>query len=216
MTEPCLIPFGTAYGVALNDAQLLQEWAPAFDAAPYKAQPRSPVLYVKPRSCFSVGGAAVPLPVDMPGVRVAATVGILFGEDLCRATPQAVRASVAAACLAIDVSEPCDSYYRPAVRQQCRDGFLPMGRFTALPESFADIVTEIDGVEVHRWSLARLLRPLEALAAEVSAFMTLGAGDLLLLGLAGDAPTASAGQSIRVSSRGLPTLRTLVVPEAAS
>ena len=216
MLEACIIPSGTAYGVALNDAELVNNWAAAFSAAPYKAPPRSPVLYVKPRSCFSVGGAAIPLPADVSRVQVAATVAILFAGDLCRAGPEAVRASIGAACLALDVSEPCDSYYRPPVRQQCRDGFLPMGRFAGLPESFAEIVTEIDGVEVHRWSLERLLRPLEALAADISGFMTLGAGDLLLLGLAGDAPTATAGQSIKVSSRGLPALQTRVVPESAS
>ena len=215
MVETCIIPSGTAYGVALNDAALVAQWDSAFSAAPYKAPPRAPVLYVKPRSCFSVGGAAIPLPPDVPRVQVAATVGLLFARDLCRVRPEAVRASVGAACLALDVSEPCDSYYRPPVRQQCRDGFLPMGRFAALPDVFADIVTEIDGVEVHRWSLERLLRPLERLAADVSAFMTLGAGDLLLLGLAGEAPTASAGQSIRISSLGLPALQTRVVPETA-
>lgn len=210
-----LVP-GTAYGVALNDARQLDALDGAFAAAPYKAPPSAAVLYIKPRSCFGFGGADTAIPTDLRQVRVAATAAVMFGRDLCRAEPDEVRAAVAGACLALDMSEPCDSFYRPAVRQQCRDGFLPLSRFSPLPRTFGEIVTEIDGVEAHRWSLDRLLRPLEPLAAELSRFMTLQAGDLLLLGLAGNAPLARPGQTVVARSAGLEDVRTTLVQEAAA
>ncbi len=203
---------GAAYGVALNDRNLLSSHQQAFAEAPYKAPPKAPVLYIKTRNCLTTGGA--PVLTDLKAVQAAATIGVLFARDLTRASPGEVRAAIGAVCLALDVSEPSDSYYRPAIRQQCRDGFLPLGALTALPSTFEDIVTQIDGKEVHRWSLDRLVRPLETAASEISAFMTLQAGDLLLLGLAADAPTAQPGQTVTVSSRGLPVLTTAIVPEA--
>ncbi|MDB5461060.1 MAG: 5-oxopent-3-ene,2,5-tricarboxylate decarboxylase [Caulobacteraceae bacterium] len=202
---------GTAYGVALNDRRQLERMSAAFAEAPYRAPPAAPVLYIKPRTSFGTGGAPVPLPADLEQIEAAATVGLLFARDLTGAAPDEVRAAVGAACLALDVSEPHDNYYRPAIRERCRDGFLPLGRFAALPQDLGEIVTRIDGREVHRWSLDRLVRPLEALCAELSGFMTLRAGDLLLVGLPGDAPRARRGQSIAVRAEGLPALDTVVV-----
>lgn len=213
MIQPLSTLSGAAYGVALNDAAQLAAMSDAFGAAPYKAPPSAPVLYIKPRNCFGFGGAPVPLPADLDEVQVAASVGVLLARDLSQARPEQVRAAVGAACLVLDVSEPCDSFYRPAIRQQCRDGFLPVSGFAELPARFGEVVTEIDGREAHRWSLDRLARPLEAAAAEISGFMTLRAGDLLILGLAGDAPRARAGQTVVVKGDGLPTLTTAIMPE---
>ena len=212
---PCssLAP-GTAYGVALNDGRQAAALASAFIEAPYKAPPKEAVLYVKPRPCLSFGGADTLLPPDLPKVRVAATVAVLFGRDLSHAKPGEGRAAIAGACLALDVSEATDSFYRPAIRQQCRDGFLPLGHFASLPSAFGHIVTDINGVEAHRWSLDDVVRPLETLAAEISSYMTLQAGDLLLLGLAGDAPLAKPGQTVTVHSAGLPDLCTTFVKES--
>jgi 5-oxopent-3-ene-1,2,5-tricarboxylate decarboxylase/2-hydroxyhepta-2,4-diene-1,7-dioate isomerase len=55
----------------------------------------------------------------------------------------------------------------------------------------------------------------EDLIVDVSAYMTLRAGDLLLVGLPGDAPTAGVGREITVRSEGLPDLATRLVPETA-
>jgi len=78
-----------------------------------------------------------------------------------------------------------------------------------------ELVTFIDGIEAHRWPLARLLRQPSELIADLSTFMTLRPGDALLIGLPGDAPTARAGQTVRVEAKGLPSLTTVLTPEAA-
>lgn len=213
MTAPYCSLSGAAYGIALNDSRQLAAMTDAFQAAPYKALPRAPVLYIKPRTCFSFGGAPTVLPSDMPELQIAATIGLLFARDLTDAKPEAVRSAVGAACLALDVCEPCDSVYRPAIRQQCRDGFLPLGGFGDLPNAFGDIVTSVDGREAHRWALDRLVRSIETAAAEISGFMTLRAGDLLLVGIPGDAPQVRAGQVVTVTSASLPPLQTAIVPE---
>lgn len=205
---------GTAYGVVLNDRAEIALLGSALDADPYKVPPRAPVVYIKPRNCLTSGGAPVVLEADVPSASVAATIALIFDRDVSGAGGD-VLSAVGSACLAVDVSVPHESYYRPAIAQRCRDGFLPLGRVTALPANLGvtELVTEIDGRIAHRWSLDRLVRSVPELIGDLAAFMTLRAGDMLLVGLPGDAPVVSAGASVTVSADGFPALNVRFVSE---
>jgi len=192
---------GTVYGVVLNDQLQRAALAEAFTQKPYAAPPRAPVLYIKPRNCWRFAGAAVPVPDDLAEVEVAATVALMFGD--ANSVP-------VAAALALEVCEPHASFYRPAIRQRCRDGFLPLGEFGAYDLAGLaahPIVTLVDGVAAHSWSLARLVRDVPSLIAAVNDFMTLENGDVLLVGLPADAPRVAPGQGVRVAHRALPALQ---------
>jgi 5-oxopent-3-ene-1,2,5-tricarboxylate decarboxylase/2-hydroxyhepta-2,4-diene-1,7-dioate isomerase len=195
---------GTIYGVALNDAEERGVLTQAFAQPPYRAPPAAPVLYIKSRNTVVPGGGETGLD-GLTAVRVAATIGLVFGRDAACVRPEAALGHIAAAALVLDLSEPWANYYRPAVRQSCRDGFLPVGALAAFHPDLlgGEIVTRIDGAEVHRWSPARLVRDAATLIADVSAFMTLAAGDTLLIGLPHDAPTARAGQRLEAHVAGL-------------
>lgn len=200
---------GTIYGVVLNDAAERETLGASLGEDPYKAPPAAPVVYIKPRACATGRGAAIPLPDDERELTVAATLALLIGRDASRVENASALDHVAAACLALDVSVPFDSYYRPPIAQVARDGFLPLGALVepTLPD---EIVTAIDDEEAHRWSLSRLVRSPAQLISDLSQFMTLQAGDLLLVGLPGDAPRATEGQRIAVSASGLPPLATAI------
>jgi 5-oxopent-3-ene-1,2,5-tricarboxylate decarboxylase/2-hydroxyhepta-2,4-diene-1,7-dioate isomerase len=199
---------GTVYGVVLNDGAERAALAPAFAQAPYRAPPIAPVLYIKPHNTILPGGGDVMLD-GLAEIAVAPAIGLILGRDATRVRPGDALDTIAAAALALDLSEPCDSYYRPTVRQRCRDGFLPVG--TPVPFDPAlletEIVTRIDGVEAHRWSPARLIRDAASLIADVSAFMTLEAGDMLLIGVPHDAPVARRGQRIETDATGFASVR---------
>ena len=207
---------GTAFGVVLNDRDERAVLGDRLLATPYNAPPSAPVVYIKPRGCFSVLGASVPVPADMPEVVLGATLGLLFGRTVTGPDTDPLGA-VVGACLALDVSEPEVDYYRPAIQQRCRDGFLPLGGMTGFAAAMEQVAisTHIDGQIKHRWSLDRLMRPVQRLIAELAEFMTLGVGDLLLVGLPGDAPRASVGAHVEVRAAGLPTLRTVLAAEGA-
>jgi 5-oxopent-3-ene-1,2,5-tricarboxylate decarboxylase/2-hydroxyhepta-2,4-diene-1,7-dioate isomerase len=209
---------GTVYGVVLNDVSELSTLGNSLAEAPYKAPPTAPVVYIKPRNCVTGGGAPIPAQADAAELAVAPTLAVEFSRDVTMAEPEHVLPAIGRVFLALDVSAPNDSYYRPAVSQRCRDGFLPLGSGSGTPVSFAviEIATQIDGVEAHRWSLSRLARPVERLIADLSAFMTLRAGDVLLVGLPGDAPMLKRGQTITVTSEGLGTLTTYLEREEAA
>jgi 5-oxopent-3-ene-1,2,5-tricarboxylate decarboxylase/2-hydroxyhepta-2,4-diene-1,7-dioate isomerase len=197
---------GTVYGVILNDQDERARLAEAFAVPPYKAPPEAPVVYIKPRNCFARSGAEVFIGDE--DVEVAATLGLLIGRDAVRTAAADALAHVAGVCLALDVTLPHDSYYRPAIPLRCRDGFLPLGDFAAFAPSIltTEIVTAVDGKSVHRWAPARLVRDAATLIADLSAFMTLAAGDVLLIGLPYDAPRVRAGQSVTVTAGSLPAL----------
>ena len=195
---------GTIYGLILNDCDELA----SLTAASVAVRPVAPVMYIKPRTCVTTLGAPVLLPECLDEVEVAPTLGLLFDDGGC----------LSAACLALEVSERHRDYLRPAIRERCRDGFLPLGRFAALPPAIETAVIDlaIDGAAVFRWPLTRLARPIPKLVADVRAFITLDEGDLLLVGLPAGAPVAKSGARIRVTSEGLPPLEITIRREVVA
>ena len=119
--------------------------------------------------------------------------------------------------LASDVSVPHPDYYRPAVRFKCRDG-LPTGPAIVPASALGDVdaiglTVRIDGEVAVSASTATLIRPVRELIADVTAFMSFDAGDVLLLGVAG--ARARAGSTIEISAAGFGTLRHTLIAEEA-
>jgi 5-oxopent-3-ene-1,2,5-tricarboxylate decarboxylase/2-hydroxyhepta-2,4-diene-1,7-dioate isomerase len=201
---------GNIYGVVLNDATERERLAPQFEDKPYLKQPVAPVVYMKPLAALASGPVAVP----RGGLTAAATLAVLIARDTAGVERDDVAACIGGAALALDLSLPSASYYRPAVAQKNGDGRLALGGFTApvVPRSIRVLA---DGATVHEWSLDRLARPIETLIADLGTFMTLKAGDVLLVGLPGDAPVIQAGQSLRVEGEGLPALDVATTGESA-
>ncbi len=210
---------GTVYGVLLNDPAALARLAPAFHEPPYRAPPVAPILYVKSRNTFASDGATVGVPADPGRVRIDATIGAVIGRRATRVSVDDAFAFVGGYAIVGDLTLPHDSVYRPAVRQRCRDGFCPIGEPTpvdAFDVASAVVTIAVDGVDVHRRSLDALVRPLPRLLADVTAFMTLDAGDILLLGGPDDAPLARPGETVSIRVPGLATLTVALVAETAS
>jgi len=139
---------------------------------------------------------------------VGATIGLVFGQATARVTAEQAVSHVAGLLLVADLSLPHDSYYRPAIREKCFDGACPVGT-QVVPLSQVGAVsslvlsTEIDGEVVDRRSLSDLVRGVPQLIADVSEFMTLSAGDVLLVGVSWQAPQARVGQRVQVQAEGL-------------
>lgn len=208
---------GTVYGIALNDRLEFERLEPDFAAKPYLAAPRAPVVYIKPRNCHLGDGGIAVIPASVREVVVQPTLLLEFSRAATRCAGADALNTLGAARLAIDLSLPITSYYRPAFAETCRDGFLPLGAATGFSKDFMSvpIITEIDGRRIHDWSFERLRRPIATLIEDLSDFMTLDAGDALLAGLPGDAPRARAGQLISVCAAGLPPLSITLEQEAA-
>lgn len=193
---------GNIYGVVLNDLNERKLLANAFDEKPYLAPPKAPVVYMKPLSSLASGPIIVP---PSGGLFASTTIAVLIARDTGGATPNIIASCIGGVALALDLALPATSYYRPAIAQKNGDGRLAIGKFVAPPLP-GSIRLLADGKTIHQWSLERMARPIEALILDLADFMTLKAGDVLLVGLPGDAPTVSANVSLQVEADGLPTL----------
>lgn len=216
-----VLPTGTVYGALLNDRDTLARMGEALSRPPYQAPPRAPVLYIKTANTRCGEGAAVAVPADPGVVRVDATLGLVIGRAATRVSTAEALQHVAGYVIASDLTLPHDNVHRPPVRQRCRDGFLPLSTVydaAALPDpDAAEVCVLVDGQERLRRRLATAVRGAAQLIADVTEFMTLAAGDILLMGPPEGAPLARPGQTVRIEVPGLGALtHTLVAEQEAA
>lgn len=210
---------GVVLGCLMNHRPALEALGTAVDAPPYKAAPKAPVLYVKPRNTLAGDGATVVVPRGMPALELGASLGLVIGRTACRIRPGVALDHVAGAVLMADISVPHASFYRPSVRLKARDGFCPIGPAAV---AIADLPggpdgqrlgVWLDGACVHQATTGERVRAAAQLVADVSAFMTLSPGDVLMLGVAHGAPLVQAGQQAVIDSPALGRLSMRFVPE---
>ncbi|WP_326539544.1 fumarylacetoacetate hydrolase family protein [Pseudorhodoferax sp.] len=211
---------GQVYGVLLNHGPALAALGEAVHAAPYKAPPRAPVLYVKPRNTQVASGSRVQVPAGVPALEVGAALGLVLGRSACAVRPEEALDHVAGLVVVADLSVPHASFYRPSVRFKARDGFCPLGPQVQMrgridPDAI-DVSVAVDGEVVHRTSTGERLRPAAQLLADVSSFMTLAPGDVLLLGVSAGAPQVGPGHRVTVAMAGLGELNFDLVAEEAA
>jgi 5-oxopent-3-ene-1,2,5-tricarboxylate decarboxylase/2-hydroxyhepta-2,4-diene-1,7-dioate isomerase len=209
---------GTVVGALLNTHSALAALGDALNAPPYLVPPRSPVLYVKPANTWTPCGASVAIPASLKAVEIGATLGVVFGTAACRVPPERALDHVVGYTVVGDLCEPHASVHRPAIRQRCRDGFCAIGPWVIAREEVdtpdaLTIRTYINSELRATHSTADLVRPIARLIADVTEFMTLSAGDVLLAGIAADAPQAGAGDYVRIEIDGVGTLENLLVAE---
>jgi 5-oxopent-3-ene-1,2,5-tricarboxylate decarboxylase/2-hydroxyhepta-2,4-diene-1,7-dioate isomerase len=211
---------GTVYGSLLNHRSALAALGESASQPPYKAPPRAPVLYLKPRNTLAASGDVIRIPAGCPELEAAACLGVVIGRTACRVLAAEAQQYVAGYLIVNDVSVPHGSYYRPSIREKARDGYCPMGPEVTPRARIADpgnVVsrTFLDGTLVQTASTRDLVRPLAQLLAEVTEFMTLAPGDVLCLGAAAPAPRVRAGQTVTIEMSGLGRLSNPFVAEDA-
>jgi 5-oxopent-3-ene-1,2,5-tricarboxylate decarboxylase / 2-hydroxyhepta-2,4-diene-1,7-dioate isomerase len=125
---------------------------------------------------------------------------------------------IAGVCLANDCSLLIESHYRPAIRQKARDGFCVFAE-KVLPfesmyqeRSFAllidgELQQRQNGLLCHE----HVQRSIEHLLVAITDFMTLKAGDILLLGPSFRSPIAHIGQTIELRSPQFGSIQNTVV-----
>ncbi|MGQ7934214.1 fumarylacetoacetate hydrolase family protein [Paraburkholderia sp. D1E] len=202
---------GAVYGTLLNDRAALEALGDAVHAAPYKAPPKAPILYLKPRNTFAGHRARVVVPDDALGVEVGASLGIVIGRTATRVSAAQALDYIAGYTLVADLSVPHASVYRPSVRFRARDGFCVIGpavvaaHHVAAPDNLT-ITVSLPGREVFSASTASSVRKVAQLIADVTDFMTLSAGDVITLGVPHGSPVAHIGDTATLSIGGLPPL----------
>lgn len=203
------------YGAALNHRRLQQALAADFEQPPYQGPPRAPVLFVKPRNTLSAAGAPIPCPAS-DAVYAGGALAVRIARDACRVNAADALSHVGGYAVVNEVSLAETSFYRPAIQAKCRDGFCPIG-----PEAGPDAIdpqrvqvrTYVNGALVETNDSADWLRGVAQLIADVSQFLTLYAGDLLIVATPPRGARLRPGDTVAVEIDGIGRLENIVTAE---
>jgi 5-oxopent-3-ene-1,2,5-tricarboxylate decarboxylase/2-hydroxyhepta-2,4-diene-1,7-dioate isomerase len=198
---------GVVYGPLLNQRSALERLGDAASQPPYKAPPKGPVLYMKPRNTLAFDGQRTAIPDGVPAMRVGATLGLVMGRAACRVSVETALDHVAGLVLVADLTVPHDTFYRPSAPFVARDASCFIGpRIVPLaqvgdPNAVALSLRVGDAQATA--CMADMVRPAAQLLADVTEFMTLSTGDLLLLGTCPDMPLLGRGQAFVIGAPGM-------------
>ncbi len=129
---------GTLFGVALNYKGLLDSRLPEFQQPPYQKPPVKPVLFIKTPNTRNEHDAPVLFPRGVERLQPGPALGVVIARDASRVKEEEAMAHVAGYVIVNEFSLPEDSYYRPAVKAKCRDGFCPFGPQLVPAQEIAD------------------------------------------------------------------------------
>lgn len=211
---------GTLFGIALNYQGLLQQRLPEFNAAPYQKPPTKPVLFIKTPNTRNLHEGAVEFP-EGERLQPGPALGVVIGTLASRVSQADALNHVAGYTIVNEFSLPEASYYRPAVKAKCRDGFCALGPALVPASDIADpqaltLTLRVNGEVVQENSTANQVRSVAQLIAELSEFMTLYPGDVLITGTPEGRVDVQPGDRVDVDITGLGRLTNTIVaaPEA--
>ncbi|WP_096273981.1 fumarylacetoacetate hydrolase family protein [Paucisalibacillus globulus] len=194
---------GTIYGTLLNLGEQVDALSGEFNQAPYNNPPNRPILYIKPRNTINTHLKEVAIPKGIEAVEINATLGVIIGHTATNVKEENALEYVQGYTIVNDVTIPHDSYYRPAIKQKARDGFCPIGPWMVTKENLSNpdslmIWTFKNEELIQVTSVKDLVRSIPRLIQDVTEYMTLSRGDVLLVGVPHNPPLAVAGDTIRI------------------
>jgi 5-oxopent-3-ene-1,2,5-tricarboxylate decarboxylase/2-hydroxyhepta-2,4-diene-1,7-dioate isomerase len=174
---------------------------------PYQKPPVKPVLFIKTPNTRNGHDGAV---VHPQGERLqpGPALGVIIGKTASRVSAEQALEHVAGYTIVNEFSLPEDSYYRPAVKAKCRDGFCALGPELVARDQVANphalsLKLFINGELRQENSTANFVRDIPRLIAEISEFMTLHEGDVLITGTPEGRVDALPGDIVEVEISGL-------------
>lgn len=211
---------GTVYGTLLNYKGEYEQLESSMNEDPYKAPPKAPVLYIKPINTHIANGMSIPLPDGIDEVTAGAALGVVIGKKAKQISKKNALDYIAGYTIVNDISIPHESVYRPAYKEKARDGFCPIGPWIVDRKDIENpnnlgIRVYVNGVLKQENTTANLIRSVEQLLEEVTDFMTLAAGDVLLVGVPEDKPILKEQDQVLIEIEGVGALTNKVVREKA-
>ena len=132
----------------------------------------------------------------------------MIGLRASRVSLENAMAHVAGYVVVNEFSLPEDSYYRPAVKAKCRDGFCALGPHLIPRDQVANpnqlsLKLWVNGELRQENSTAHWVRDIAQLIAEISEFMTLHPGDVLITGTPEGRVDVLPGDKVEVEISGV-------------
>lgn len=217
MTPALPTPSGTLFGVALNYRGLLDSRLAEFGDKPYLKPPQRPVLFIKTPNTRNGHEGSVTAPAG-ERLQPGPALGVVIGRRASRVQPADALDHIAGYLVVNEFSLPEDSYYRPAVKAKCRDGFCALGDQLVPRDAVAaveDLTLRllVNGEVRQENTTANWVRGLPQLLAEITEFMTLDVGDVLITSTPEGRVDVVPGDRVEVVIDGIGRLANTVVAE---
>lgn len=207
---------GNIFGIALNYKSLYETLKQQFNEKPYVKEPVKPVLFIKTPNTRNQSGQAV---IKRAGeiLQAGPAVGIVIGKSTSRVKKSDANAHIAGYVVINELSLPEESYYRPAIKAKCQDGFCVLGNAVA-----KDQVTDVDHLELRVYVNGELkqtgntsdwIRSPEQIIEEISDYMPLSEGDIIITGTPLDRVDLQHGDVVRVEVDQLGAIENTITEE---
>lgn len=206
----------TVFGVALNYQTVLAEHAKTFTEKPYVFLPKKPVLFIKTPNTYNFSGKVVKPQSER--LQAGATLAVVMGKSATRVSIADALSYVKGVVVGNEFSLPEESFYRPAIKAKCRDGFMALSEnIVSLSEisnvNGLDITVSVNGQEKQKANTNEWIRDISALISEITDYMTLHEGDVLLTGTPAGRFDLEVGDEVTINIEQVGTLTTQVVAE---
>lgn len=176
---------GNIFGIALNYKGLFNSLKAKFNEKPYVKEPIKPVLFIKTPNTRNASGNTVVKQVE-DTLQAGPAVGVVIGKSTNRVKKTDAQAYIAGYVVINELSLPEDSYYRPAIKAKCQDGFCVIGEAVA-----QNLVADVQNLELRVFVNGELkqtgntsdwIRSPRQLIEEISEYMPLNEGDIIITG----------------------------------
>ncbi|MDQ1207723.1 5-oxopent-3-ene-1,2,5-tricarboxylate decarboxylase/2-hydroxyhepta-2,4-diene-1,7-dioate isomerase [Acinetobacter baylyi] len=176
---------GNIFGVALNYKCLYESLRTSFNKKPYINEPIKPVLFIKTPNTRNVDQGQV-IKQKNQILQAGPSLGVVIGKSTSRVSQADAIDHIAGYVVINEFSLPEDTYYRPAIKAKCQDGFCAIGDVVAKQH-----VQQVNQLQLSVWvngelkqqgTTANWIRSPEQLIAEMSDYMILNEGDIILTG----------------------------------
>lgn len=192
---------GNIFGIALNYKCLYEKLQAQFNEKPYVNEPKKPVLFIKTPNTRNTSGNPV---VKKKGeiLQAGPTIGVVIGKSTTRVSKSDAVAHIAGYVVVNELSLPEESYYRPAIKAKCQDGFCVVGTAVAASEvtdlSNLSLKVFVNGELKQEGTTANWIRTPEQIIEEISEYMPLNEGDIILTGTPFGRVDLNAGDEVRI------------------
>jgi 2-keto-4-pentenoate hydratase/2-oxohepta-3-ene-1,7-dioic acid hydratase in catechol pathway len=169
--------------------------------------PERPLLFLKPPNTVASHGDTVELPAGKDTLEFEAELGVVIGEQSRDVSEDDAEDVVAGYTCGVDLSNRDDqSREQNWVRGKAFDGAAPLGPVLATPDEMPD------DARIRLWqngdlrqdaTLDQLVFPIPELVAEITAYMTLEPGDVILTGTPEGVGPLADGDRIEVEVEGV-------------
>ncbi len=173
--------------------------------------PDRPLLFLKPPNTLAAHGDTVTLPAGKDRIDYEAELGVVIGDQCRHVDATDVDEVIAGYTAGVDLSNRDDQRQeRNWVRGKAFDNAAPIGPTVATPDEVPaepSIELRLNGETRQESTLAELIFPVPELIEEITTYVTLEPGDVILTGTPAGVGALADGDTVEVDIEGIPTLR---------